>query len=143
MVLSCAIGSKTLILDASPNDNGLFHEELIDYDVPGAWATIDDGRSLNPMKECLTPFDDGRAAPSRQDVLEHWRATQKFGRVDPFSGKAAPCELVGSDGTALGEHNGGGYLACANSMSESHALCVRDRERTKRAAGSRRAPGCG
>ena len=86
MVLSCAIGSKTLILDASPNDNGLFHEELIDYDVPGAWATIDDGRSLNPLSECLAPFDDGRAAPSRQDVLEHWRATHKFGRVDPFSG---------------------------------------------------------
>ena len=60
-----------------------------------------------------------------------------------MSGKAAPCELVGSDGTALGEHNGGGYLACKDSLSESHALCVRDRERTKRAAGSRRAPGCG
>ena len=49
MVLSCAIGSKTLILDASPNDNGLFHEELIDRHVPGAWATIDDGRSLNSI----------------------------------------------------------------------------------------------
>ena len=87
--------------------------------------------------------NDGRAAPSRKEVLEHWRATNKFGLVDPLSGKAAPCELVGSDGTALGEDNGGGYLACANSMSESHALCVRDRERTKRAAGARRAPGCG
>ena len=143
MVLSCAIGSKTLILDASPNDNGLFHEELIDYDVPGSWKTIDDGRSLNPLSECLAPFDDGTKAPSRQSVLEHWRSTDKFGLVDPLSGKAAPCELVGSDGTALGEHNGGGYLACANSMSESHALCARDRERTKRAAGARRAPGCG
>ena len=81
MVLSCAIGSKTLILDASPNDNGLFHEELIDYDVPGSWKTIDDGTSPNPLSECLTPFDDGRAAPSRQDVLEHWRATHKFGRA--------------------------------------------------------------
>ena len=61
-----------------------FHEELIDYDVPGAWDTIDDGRSLNSISECLAPFDDGRAAPSRQDVLEHWRATHKFGRVDPL-----------------------------------------------------------
>lgn len=143
MVLSCAIGAKTLVLDASPNDNGLFHEELIDYDVPGAWPTLEDGTSLNPLAECLAPFDDGRAAPARADVLEHWRATRKFGRVDPVAGTAAPCDLVGSDGTELGDHNGGGYLACKNSLSESHALCVRDRERTKRPAGARRPPGCG
>ena len=46
MVLSCALGVKTLVLDAQPNDNGLFHEVLMDYDVPGAWPTLEDDTDL-------------------------------------------------------------------------------------------------
>ena len=68
MVLSCALGVKTLVLDAQPNDNGLFHEVLIDYDVPGAWPTLEDD-TLNPLDTCMQPFDDGRSAPHKLRVV--------------------------------------------------------------------------
>ena len=85
---------KTLILDAQPNDNGLFHEVLMDYDVPGAWDTIE-GDTLNPIDTCMQPFDDGRSAPHRTDVIRYWRESRKFGVVDPLTGTTSECDLTG------------------------------------------------
>ena len=109
VVLSCCIGAKTLILDQSPNDNGLFHEELVDYDVPGSWATIEDD-ALNPIDVCLAPFRDGTETPTKGQVLTHWKSTKKWALVDPLTGDAAPCRLV-----ARGV---GRYAACKGSAAE-------------------------
>ena len=126
MVLSCALGVKTLILDAQPNDNGLFHEVLMDYDVPGAWDTIE-GDILNPIDTCMQPFDDGRSAPHRTDVIRYWRESRKFGLVDPLTGTTSDCDLTG-DATKMiaarfeaetGRPKPRGYVACRGALSEA------------------------
>ena len=126
MVLSCALGVKTLILDAQPNDNGLFHEILMDYDVPGAWPTLEDN-TLNPLDTCMQPFDDGRSAPHRTDVIRYWRESRKFGLVDPLTGTTSECDLTG-DATKMiaarfeaetGRPKPRGYVACRGALSEA------------------------
>ena len=127
--LSCALGVKTLILDAQPNDNGLFHEVLMDYDVPGAWDTIE-GSSLNAEPYC----DDVYAAlrrrskrPARTDVIRYWRESRKFGVVDPLTGTTSECDLTG-DATKMiaarfeaetGRPKPRGYVACRGALSEA------------------------
>mmetsp|Transcript_5421 Transcript_5421/g.16708 ORF Transcript_5421/g.16708 Transcript_5421/m.16708 type:complete len:182 (-) Transcript_5421:273-818(-) len=124
MVLSCFIGAKTLILDTSANDNGLFHEELADYDAPGSWPTIDGGLGLNAARVCLKPFGDGAAPPDVEELLSYYAETRKFGLVDPVAnGFAAPCALrtFRREATVRGKRDMSRHVACGGHMSEAHA----------------------
>jgi len=93
---------------------------LVDYDVSGSWATLEDS-ALNPVRACLAPFRDGREAPSRGQVLTHWKRTRKWALVDPLgSNDPVPCRLL-----ARGV---GRYAACKGSAAEAVApLTIRHR----------------
>ncbi len=98
----------------------------MDYDVPGAWDTIED-QTLNPIDTCMQPFDDGRSAPHRTDVIRYWRESRKFGLVDPLTGTTSECDLTG-DATKMiaarfeaetGRPKPRGYVACRGALSEA------------------------
>ena len=69
-MLACVLGHRTVILAASSNDNGLLHQEVVDYELPTSlgWPRIDryQGRhgALNDISACL-PF---RSDPGRPPV---------------------------------------------------------------------------
>uniref|UniRef100_A0A7S3ETB4 Uncharacterized protein n=1 Tax=Haptolina ericina TaxID=156174 RepID=A0A7S3ETB4_9EUKA len=114
--LACTLGRQTVVLAASSNDNGLLHQELVDFDLPPGlgWGS---GRG-NPVRGCLAPFEwaesDRRAGleaemARRRALHRYWRASGKFGlplgaatfsHVLPRSAPTGPCELAfGTPGT--------------------------------------------
>ena len=139
--LACMLGVYTLILGFSPNDNGLLHSELVDFDLPEglAWPVPSSG-GLNPVGRCLTPLRQ----PSTAVVGDYYEQVGKFSLRDPtnVNGHAAPsktCELLGPgrrwrDAKYMERHcevAGGGdlfgsrsqmrcWIWCAGSMSEAH-----------------------
>ena len=87
-VFACILGHNTVVLAASPNDNGLMHQEFVDFDVPPGlgWATPANG-GTNPVGRCTKPFPfaeaDKRAGPRavgyrRRELLHYWRKSEKF-----------------------------------------------------------------
>lgn len=142
MALACFLGVKTIVLDAAANDNGCFHEEIVDYDAPGGWAPIRDA-SLNGPRECLAPFSGGLGLPSPDALLAHWDAIGKFSLADPLnaSAPARPCALlpVPRDPRLCRARGGAAtfcYLACDGALSSAHATIAVDHAPPKR----RRAP---
>ena len=128
MVLACLVGAKTLVLEASANDDGLFQREIVDYDVPGAWRALPrESRLVNDPRNCLKPFGDGETLPRRHDVVRHWRNTKKFVLADPLeNAPTLPCDLVhipAERDMCLSKMNGtrGCFLACSGQMSEAHS----------------------
>ena len=115
MVLSCA-WVQTLILDAAAQHNGLFHEELI-VAIPGAWPTIDDGRSLNPLSECLAPFDGWAGGAVSSISIVATGALLTSSGVDPLSGKGAVLSSLVGTGARFGRANGGGPACSPRSRS--------------------------
>ena len=116
LILSCYFGFQAVLLDRSPNDNGLFHQEVIDYDFPkqNAWPTfkennntsLDKGFSFNPTSVCLPPFRLAKKQPNAKpppggtiprdatSLLDYWKLTNKFSLRDPFSSSPPkPCHL--------------------------------------------------
>ena len=107
------LGHHTVVLAASPNDNGLLHQELVDFDLPaGLGWTEPKGGGTNDLGRCLQPFPfaeaDKRAGPRavsyrRREMLRHWQTSEKFvlPRHDTSefvlpahaTGKALPCNL--------------------------------------------------
>eukprot|EP00322_Chrysochromulina_rotalis_P019187 CAMPEP_0115833292 /NCGR_PEP_ID=MMETSP0287-20121206/3098_1 /TAXON_ID=412157 /ORGANISM="Chrysochromulina rotalis, Strain UIO044" /LENGTH=404 /DNA_ID=CAMNT_0003286703 /DNA_START=198 /DNA_END=1411 /DNA_ORIENTATION=- len=88
--LACILGHKTVVLAASANDNGLLHQELVDFEVPSpmGWPAVADGK-LNSIEICIVqqPFailsDDARRgskalASRRRQMLDFWMASKKF-----------------------------------------------------------------
>ena len=58
--LSCLVGYDAVVLTRSPNDNGLVHQELVDFDVPvalGGWGAPPLG-GLNDWDKCKAPFSN-------------------------------------------------------------------------------------
>ena len=75
----------------------------------------------------MAPFDDGRSAPHRTDVIRYWRESRKFGVVDPLTGTTSECDLTG-DATKMiaarfeaetGRPKPRGYVACRGALSEA------------------------
>ena len=90
--LSCLVGYDAVVLTRSPNDNGLVHQELVDFDVPvalGGWGAPPLG-GLNDWDKCKAPFSN---LPVNADalLLEHWHATNKWALGDVSRSKFAPC----------------------------------------------------
>ena len=66
------MGLSAQVLTRSPNDNGLVHQELVDYDLPeslGGWSAPPPGK-LNALTKCAAPFSN---LPNDADalLLEH------------------------------------------------------------------------
>ena len=85
-VLSCLLGLETIIFEAAPNDNGLFHQELVDFDFPGSWPK---GRR-NSLDRCLPPVSAAFPLPTVRALLDHWTARRKFVLLDPFDHHPEP-----------------------------------------------------
>ena len=115
--LACMLGHHTVILVASSNDNGLLHQELVDFELPEplGWP-VTRGQSTNDASWCMQqPFafvqDDARRGPSaqavrRRQMLDFWRSTGKF-RLPTDPGGAPdqptlPCSLAFGGGIAEG-----------------------------------------
>ena len=75
MVLSCALGVKTLILDASSRTTTVSSTKYSwTTTCPGPGTTLE-GDTLNPIDTCMQPFDDGRA-PLTDSVIRYWRVAE-------------------------------------------------------------------
>ena len=140
--LSCLVGYDAVVLTRSPNDNGLVHQELVDFDVPvalGGWGSPPPGQ-LNDWGKCKAPFSN---LPVNADalLLEHWHATTKWALGDVSRSKFAPCSIGDPGGDAWTSRLGrdrcrGGkgrtrrrgadvdracFLTCRGHVSEAHA----------------------
>jgi len=140
--LSCLVGYDAVVLTRSPNDNGLVHQELVDFDVPvalGGWGSPPLG-GLNAWDKCKAPFSN---LPANADalLLEHWRSTNKWALGDVARKQFAPCTLGDPGGDAWTSRLGrdrcrGGkgrtrrrgadvdracFLTCRGHVSEAHA----------------------
>lgn len=112
--LACMLGVHTLILGFSPNDNGLMHQEVIDYDLPQssrvllqigfhAWPRIVPGTNhLNDKELCSPPFRKPKVRVQHKTaqeekrrlehlrlaaverIVDHWDMECKFAFVDPL-----------------------------------------------------------
>lgn len=91
MMLSCFVGVKTVIMDRSSNDNGLFSREIVDYDYPGSWKA-----NSNNADRCLPPVSRQHKLPTSRELYEYWKRTDKFVMLDPYDeNRSLPCELGG------------------------------------------------
>ena len=142
VTLSCLLGHDAVVLTRSPNDNGLVHQELVDFDVPvalGGWGSPPLG-GLNAWDKCKAPFSN---LPVNADalLLEHWHATNKWALGDVARKQFAPCVLGDPGGDAWTSRLGrdrcrGGkgrtrrrgadvdracFLTCRGHVSEAHA----------------------
>ena len=140
--LSCLVGYDAVVLTRSPNDNGLVHQELVDFDVPvalGGWGAPPLG-GLNDWDKCKAPFSN---LPVNADalLLEHWHSTNKWALGDVARKQFAPCVLGDPGGDAWTSRLGrdrcrGGkgrtrrrgadvdracFLTCRGHVSEAHA----------------------
>lgn len=119
--LSCVLGYHSVVLAASPNDNGLLHQELVDFDLPetlGWGAAPREAGRTNDVARCLRPFEfaaaDKRAGVDavgrrRRELLDHWQRTRKFvlpARPPPSDGVGAAQD--GHDGADCALRFGGG-----------------------------------
>ena len=142
VTLSCLVGYDAVVLTRSPNDNGLVHQELVDFDVPvalGGWGSPPPGQ-LNDWDKCKAPFSN---LPVNADalLLEHWHATNKWALGDVSRKTFAPCTIGDPGGDAWTSRLGrdrcrGGkgrtrrrgadvdracFLTCRGHVSEAHA----------------------
>ena len=110
MTLACVLGHHTVLLAAASNDNGLLHQELVDFELPPplGWTAPIGESSTNDPHWCMTrPFEfvqeDAKRGPSRQamrrvQMREFWQRTGKF-RLPTDPGGALdqptrPCDLA-------------------------------------------------
>ena len=119
---------KTIVFDAAANDNGLFHEEVVDYDAPGGWPELPRASpTLNDAATCLRPFRNGEAFPAPEDLESYWNATGKFQLRDPLGdGAPRPCAVapLPADCSTKGQgrqKKRGCYLACEDHASQAFA----------------------
>ena len=90
-LLACLLGHHTVVLAASPNDNGLLHQELVDFELPHphGWPTLASPTSPpNALQHCQRSFDvfqaDAARGPlalqrRRRELLWFWRNASRFG----------------------------------------------------------------
>jgi len=71
--LACVLGHKSVVLAASSNDNGLLHQEVVDFSLPGelGWPEVSlPYTDTNAITSCIDPFSwsrkDKRAGPHDQ-----------------------------------------------------------------------------
>jgi len=87
--LACLLGHGTVVLAASPNDNGLMHQEFVDFDLPAGlgWSRPARPGGTNNMSQCLQPFPFAKAdkregsravAHRRRELRDHWQRSEKF-----------------------------------------------------------------
>lgn len=99
--LACMLGMHTVVLVASSNDNGLLHQELVDFELPPplGWTPLHVATALrtHSAARCLRPFgfahsdrDRGGSAEQarRAQLLRFWQESRKF--VLPSLSPAAP-----------------------------------------------------
>lgn len=97
-----------MVLAASSNDNGLLHQEVVDFELPPplGWPDVT-GQFTNDVEWCANePFafvsEDRRggvlaAVARRAQMHTHWRSIGKFARPTEPGGPpdqpTAPCDL--------------------------------------------------
>ena len=108
------------VLTRSPNDNGLVHQELVDYDLPeslGGWPRPPENK-LNALTKCAAPFSN---LPNDADalLLEHWRSTGKWALGDVARKKFEPCDLANPGGGGDAWTSGAGRDRCRVAQGDS------------------------
>ena len=131
--LSCLVGHDAVVLTRSSNGR-LVHQELVDFDVPVALASVRRLGGLNDWDKCKAPSN----LPVNADalLLEHRYATK---RPRDVSRKFAPCSWRPRRGRGrrrVVTRGGKGrtrrraadvdracFLTCRGHVSEAHATC--------------------
>ena len=118
--LSCVLGTNAVVLTRSPNDNGLVHQELVDYDLPeslGGWPRPPENK-LNALTKCAAPFSN---LPNDADalLLDHWRSTNKWALGDVARKKFEPCDLANPGGGGDAWTSGAGRDRCRVAQGDS------------------------
>ena len=118
--LSCVLGTNAVVLTRSPNDNGLVHQELVDYDLPeslGGWPRPPENK-LNALAKCAAPFSN---LPNDADalLLDHWRSTNKWALGDVARKKFEPCDLANPGGGGDAWTSGAGRGRCRVAQGDS------------------------
>ena len=107
-LLACLLGHHTIVLAASPNDNGLLHQELVDFELPPpyGWPSLASAQSVpNALRECQRHFDIFQADKAqgaqakqarRRELHRFWLNSTRHGpkfvlpRRVPAATKAVP-----------------------------------------------------
>ena len=119
--LACALGHKTVVLAASSNDNGLLHQEFVDFDVPEplGWAGIPDegaASGTNDMHRCLQPFqwaERDREAGIRTEAMRHEQLRASLVSTAKFMlGPSEPCALRFGPNRSASDDAVGRFKAC-------------------------------
>ena len=101
-VLACLTGRRTVVLAASPNDNGLLHQEVVDFDLPYEllpWPTLPlvelahgrtaeavdavearGGRAADLLTQCLRPMTPPPRPRGAEEAAAALRATAQLQR---------------------------------------------------------------
>ena len=99
--LSCLLGTDAVVLTRSPNDNGLMHQELVDFDLPeslGGWPAPPPG-ALNALATCAAPFAN-LPPDAGALLLAHWKMTGKWALSDVARQTFKACDLANPGGGA-------------------------------------------
>lgn len=141
--LACFLGVHTLVLGASPNDNGLLHQELVDFEAGGASAwpkrRLAAGGALEPLgalDECIVPYGRARPPPPPPELAAHWAASGKFvlaapAHVRPVRASRAPtlplpCAMFGArnwSAAAIAACSWAGLFGPLASAEACHVWC--------------------
>ena len=108
--LACILGHHTIVLAASPNDNGLLHQELVDFELPFPLGWQSATGNTNDVGWCLSQrafsflADDARKGVGAQNLrrvhmLKFWQSEGKFRiPLTPGGGTgshaSAPCQIA-------------------------------------------------
>jgi hypothetical protein len=88
--LACLLGVQSVVFAAAANDNGLLHQEVVDYDAPtgSTWRRIQKrgkGAAINEFDSCVPTFGQHRTYPTADELHAHWNRVGKLQLRDPLA----------------------------------------------------------
>jgi hypothetical protein len=91
--LACLLGVKSVVFAAAANDNGLLHQEVVDFDAPldSTWRRIQRsglGAATNDFKNCVPTFAHHRPYPTASELYAYWMRVGKLQLRDPLADNA-------------------------------------------------------
>ena len=101
-VLACLTGHSTIVFAAAPNDNGLLHQEVVDFEG-AAWPAHNGTVQPSQVRHCLRAARGQAVAtrpplykPEREHIYDLWKQSHKWQLVtsiDAVRHAGVPCTL--------------------------------------------------
>lgn len=116
--MACMSNTSAVVLAASPNDNGLLHQEAVDYEVllDRSRRLLADGTTLDSAVACVQAMKSptSRASKSEQDTFRRqmWMHAMSTGKFATSPTGAGRCLLAW--GSGVHSHPWGNDVECDN-----------------------------